>query len=499
MKNQEVIKYAYALTGNQQALLEFVYELLSKYILKQTNLSKYMFDFEVSFLKSLMEDASNSSSIDPLHNQYLNYITRGDIKILIPSKLYIFGPATCKEKEVKYIPGDVQVTSAECVMKLGCYDLGQYATEVLKILQYIIEKTHQQVTIAHLDWKHVRLSNELTIRKLAIQTLKISQNLTSICMWTCKLPSPIYHHLVSQLQYCENLKRLDLSECQSVDIGKAIAASTSLSDVYLYDSVLSPEAYRSIAIELQKHKYVQRLHLNRTKDIPAEMANAIKEMKSLQVFRAGDCNIREKLPEPLLKSLANCKELKEIQLGMNELTGCMMHLFPAQTDDGFPLLTRLWIKGVYLIRQDVIVLCEALYANKLPQLEHLDLSMNYKIAGTLGILLNGPNHPGFPFMKYLDLLKIQLTGEDLLSIAEAVRDGRMPKLQRLKLDKNNLSAVENEVRVLVQNCVKSYKKLHVLVQVFDTNLSETFINELQSLCEDSVVLVKNVRMRGMTF
>ena len=38
MKNQEVIKYACALTGNKEALLEFVYTLLTEYILKQTDI-----------------------------------------------------------------------------------------------------------------------------------------------------------------------------------------------------------------------------------------------------------------------------------------------------------------------------------------------------------------------------------------------------------------------------------------------------------------------------
>ena len=74
MKNQEVIKYACALTGNKGGLLEYVYTLLTEYILKQTDISKHMFDSEAHFLKSLMKEAS--LSIDPLHNKYINYITR---------------------------------------------------------------------------------------------------------------------------------------------------------------------------------------------------------------------------------------------------------------------------------------------------------------------------------------------------------------------------------------------------------------------------------------
>ena len=456
-----------------------------------------MFDSEAHFLKSLMKEVS--LSIDPLHNKYINYITEGDMKIFIPCKLYIFVPAMYRHGEVKYVKEQLSLSrnmlQAECIMQLGSSgrDHVEYATEVLKILQDIKQKTDQHISIAHLYWKHISLSNEVSIRQLTFSTLKISQNLTSICMWDCKIPPPIYEHIVSQLQHCDNLQRLDLSKCHSVDIGKAIAASKSLSDVHLYDSVLSTENYKYVAKELCKHKEMKRLHLNRTKGVPVEMADAITGMKSLHVFRASGCGIDEIVAEPLLKGLVNCHDLKEIQLSMNHLTGCLTHLFPVQTHEGFHLLTRLWIKGTYLNREDVIALTDALHANKLPQLEHLDISLNYNVAGTLSILLNGTDHPGFPFLKYLDLMKVQLTGKDLNSVAESVRHGRMPKLRRLTLDKNNLSAMEIRVKILVQNCVNIYKKLQVLVQVFDTNLSETFVNELQSLCEDSVVLVRNTR------
>ena len=221
------------------------------------------------------------------------------------------------------------------------------------------------------------------------------------------------------------------------------------------------------------------------------MSDAVAGMKSLQVFRAGGCGINKKVAEPLLNSLRNCPDLEELRLGMNFLTGCLTHLF--QNHPGFVLLKYLWIKGVHLNEHDIKTLSDALRANKLPRLEHLDLSMNYEVAGRLSSLLNGTHHPGIPFLMYLDLMKIQLRGEDVLSIAEAVNDGLMPKLRILKLDNNDLSTMTEEVQSLVQSCISSYKKLDVIVQVFNTKLEETFVNELKSLCEGSVVLVKNVR------
>ena len=494
MKNQEVIKYAYALTGNKEDLLEFVYTLLSEYILKQTDISKHMFDSEAHFLKSLMKEVS--LSIDPLHNKYINYITEGDMKIFIPCKLYIFGPAMYRHGEVKYVKEQLclsrNMLQAECIMQLGSSDRDhvEYATEVLKILQDIKQKTDQHVSIAHLDWKHISLSNEVSIRQLALKTLKISQNLTSICMWDCKIPPPIYEHIVSQLQHCDNLQRLDLSECHPVDIGKAIAASKSLSDVCLYDSVLSTEDYKYVAKELRKHKEMKRLHLNRTKGVPVEMADAITGMKSLQEFRAKDCKMNTVVAEKVLKSLTNCHELQELRLGMNPLTDCIMHLFPPlQNHPGFSLLKSLWINGTFLSKMDVIALSDALRANKLLRLEHLDLSYNFKIADILDGLLNGTDHPGLPCLMYLDLMNTNLTSNDLINIAESVKQSRLPKLRRLNLGRNNLFGREHQVRRLVQSCINSYEKLDVIVNVFETDLSDIFVSELQSICDGTVVYV----------
>ena len=269
MKNQEVIKYACALTRDKECFIKFVYSLLQEYILKQTDIPKQMFDLEAAFLQSLLKEVSDELTMDPLHNQYINYTTQGDLNIFIPSKLYIFGPAKYRQKEVNYVsmrnsPTSSDVLQAECVMKLGhCdkEDAKEDATEILKILQHINETERHEVSISYLDWKNISLSDKEYIRELALQTLKISQNLTSFCIWSCMVPQAIYNGIVSKLKYCNNLQRLDLSECQSMDIAGAIRASKSLNGFYLYDSVLSPEAYKDVALELKKHHNIQNLHL----------------------------------------------------------------------------------------------------------------------------------------------------------------------------------------------------------------------------------------------
>ena len=141
MKSQEVVKYACALTRDKERFIKFVYSLLQEYILKQTDIPKHMFDLEASFLQSLLKEVSDELTMDPLHNQYINYTTQGDLNIFIPSKLYIFGPAKYRQQggEV-YVFGEISPTSsdvlqAECVMKLGhCdkEDAKEDATEIFE-------------------------------------------------------------------------------------------------------------------------------------------------------------------------------------------------------------------------------------------------------------------------------------------------------------------------------------------------------------------------------
>ena len=318
---QEVLKFACGLTDNAEVFLDFIYMNLKEYILQQTHIPEYMFDYEASFLKSLMKEIPENKKFDPLHNKYINYVKENNTKIFVPSKVCIFEPRIkSQEVELSKQEATLEPSTAECLMKLDNED----ASEVLKILQRI-GTLNQDVSISYLDWKKVQLPDN--IRSLAREILRMSTNITSISRWACKIPSRIYEHIVAQLQQCDKLQRLDLGDSKSMDIGKAVAAPTSLRELFLYDCEIQPEVYKEIVQSLQKHTGLEKLRLNRTRGIPVELGYVVSGMNFLKEFFVKECNMEKPVAESVLTGLAYCHELRELRLVSNNLSNCLGKLF----------------------------------------------------------------------------------------------------------------------------------------------------------------------------
>ena len=482
---QEVFKFACGLTDNVEVFLDFIYMNLKEYILQQTHIPEYMFDYEVSFLKSLMKEVPENKKFDPLHNKYINYVKENDTKIFVPSKVYIFGPRI-RSQEVKLSKQEptLEPSKAECLMKLEKED----ATEVLKILRWI-GTFKQKVSISYLDWKDVELPDKVDISTLACETLRMSTNITSIRTWACKISRHIYEHIVAQLRQCEKLQRLDLGESKSVDIGKAVAAPTSLRELFLYDCEIKPEVYKEIMQSLWKHTGLEKLRLNRSRGIPVELGYVVSGMNSLKEIYVKECKMEKPVAESVLTGLANCHELRELRLVGNNLSNCLGKLFPSGHDHpGFPHLNLLFLSKTYLSQEDLLILSCFAGKNKLPQLRKLDLSFS-EVTGSLKCLLGGTGHPGFPYLQQFSLVKTELSQEDLISLGEAVNQNRMPQLRKLRLDNNDLSTMESEVENLVESCTKRYEKLNFVIQLSFTNLPGTFILKLHDICSGTVVRI----------
>ena len=214
MKYQEVFKFDCGLVEKKVAKekLDFIYRKLIEYIMEQTELSEYMFESEVAFLKSLLKETPDNVKMDPLHNKYINYVTKSDTRVFIPRQVYIIGPGIHNHGLIKYKINKKLLTkatpAAECLLKLEDED----ADEMLRVLLHI--KKYQEVAICYLDWKHVVfvLADEDDIDNLTRQALTISKNCTSIRTWECTIYTPQYEHIIQQLKDCPKLQRLDLGE-----------------------------------------------------------------------------------------------------------------------------------------------------------------------------------------------------------------------------------------------------------------------------------------------
>ena len=399
---QEVVKVACGL-ADTNTLLDFIYTVLAEYILRQTDLPSDMFDNDASFLKSLMKEIPDDRKFDPLYNRYVNYITADDAKIFVPSKIYIFGPKIMHQNVRIQAHSEVESTTAECLMKLEDED----GSEVLKILQKI-GSFNQDVSISNLYWKKVLLPDNDDTSNLARETIKISTSITSIRTYDCSIPQNIYEEMVAQLDQCDKLQTLDLGKSKSMDIGKAVGAPFSLKELFLYDCEIPGEVYREIIQHLRKHSELEKIHLNGTKHIPEELGGIIPGMNSLKQFYANECYMGIKSVESVLTGLSKCHNLQDLQLIGNTLSNHLEKLFPNSNVAGFPYLNQLKINKTKLKKADIQVLSRAVYHNKLPQLSHLDLSLN-QLTGILRSLLTGTGHPGFPCLRFISLKSTKLS------------------------------------------------------------------------------------------
>ncbi len=130
------------------------------------------------------------------------------------------------------------------------------------------------------------------------------------------------------------------------------------------------------------------------------------------------------------------------------------------------------LKYADLNKAEIRRLFKAIKAGKLPQLKELELWNT--LTGHLNDLFGGPDHPGFPSLEKLVLRDAHLNREDVESLSEAVRAGKLPKLNKLSLSHNDLSHMEREVKALIA-AWDAHCEEWVKLNLYGTGLSEEFI------------------------
>ncbi len=131
-------------------------------------------------------------------------------------------------------------------------------------------------------------------------------------------------------------------------------------------------------------------------------------------------------------------QLKSLNLLGNILTGCLKDLFQGQDYPGFVQMEKLDLEETHLNQEDIERIGEAIRAGKLPQLKELILCAN-TLTGCLKKLFQEPHHPRFPRFDKLDLRFTHLNWDDLESLSEVVRAGKLSQLKEMKLSQSTLT------------------------------------------------------------
>ena len=182
--------------------------------------------------------------------------------------------------------------------------------------------------------------------------------------------------------------------------------------------------------------------------------------------------------------------LRRLCLSGNILTNSLENLLGDVDKKRFPLLEVLVLNKAQLNKDDLSSLCEAAHDGTLSALRGLCLSGNI-LTNSLENLLGDAGKKGFPLLKYLCIKNTQLSNNDLVFLVEKFKSNKLPKLESLNLEQNNLCSMENEVESLVQACAATHRYKRFIVYLTDNDLPEDFLTKLKSFCENTLVQLES--------
>ena len=153
------------------------------------------------------------------------------------------------------------------------------------------------------------------------------------------------------------------------------------------------------------------------------------------------------------------------------------------TDETYPQLVNLFLTDCGLDSRDMSHLAEASKQGRLPKLSTLDLSDNPNIGGNLSVLFS----QCFPSLHTLVLSSCVLQISDVNSLARAREEARLPQLRHLDVSLNYHShsgklfqeGIPTLITLIVRSCFLQPSDLHILHPQVEGN--SKFLSELTTL------------------
>ena len=337
----------------------------------------------------------------------------------------------------------------------------------------------------------------------------------------CCIPQSLGRSFTEALSHCTMLTNLLLGGNHLRNCVADLFSGPGFQFLYqlsLHYTGLSKEDIGSLSAAVRDGKLPRLGALNLSLNAFTDCVADLFDHPGFQSIDTLDLN-NTKLNATDLKSLSQAvtegklSSLENLILSDNVLAGFMGQLLSSNLLS----LVELKLKNAELGGDDITDISKAVREGKLPNLETLQLSGNI-LTNHLGKLLDAD----YPSLKQLKINETELNKTDLEYLAEAISEGKLPKLccfnqpddifeeskkadaqldgkdesvgwqpytpqklAKLCLKGNNLSAMEAEVENLIRTCVPSCEYLEL--KLSDKNLSDELCERIKIICQESKI------------
>ena len=198
----------------------------------------------------------------------------------------------------------------------------------------------------------------------------------SLVLFGCCFQTHVWNNILHLPGDSPTIKTLNLTSSDLKDVTSLnLSSMTSLTRLYLSNAKMLPELTENVCKELRCLVHLEYLNLwgTRLGDNGSLIAESIRMWEPdppLREFHLWDCILNPKSSGQLLASLNLCRNLVDLRLGGNKLTGSVAIFIP-DSHPGLPLLKNVDLNGTELNETDLLI-----EYHKLPALTKLDVRMN---------------------------------------------------------------------------------------------------------------------------
>ena len=203
----------------------------------------------------------------------------------------------------------------------------------------------------------------------------------------------------------------------------------------------SKPVFEHLAEELYGCERMKLLSLRSVgNNFPLKLAKSIATMTSLEDADMYKFALTPEICRAVLRGLSVCSQLVSLNIGGTEMTDCLKYLFLDSSHCGFPSLEELGITDAKLSAGDLISITNAVRQDKLPRLKRICLARNIlksKVETVMGDQKG--KYVVYPALEILCLTECKLNRTDIGSISQALTRNQLPQLQSISLGFNTLT------------------------------------------------------------